>query len=170
MKKIWIIAVMALSLGACSSAVDNGKSTDNNGNETQVDSTQQGSGVKMESTGKPIHLSEADFKNNVFDFTKGGNWQYKGDKPCIIDFYADWCGPCRMIAPYMEEMAATYKNDIYVYKVNTDYAQTLAQYFGINSIPAVMFVPMSGEPQMAVGANEKSFYTDMVKKVLLVKK
>ena len=117
--------------------------------------------------GQPIHLSQDEFIEKVFDFRGGGNWLYKGDKPCIVDFYADWCGPCRSIAPYMNEFAATYAGQIYVYKVNTDFAQELAMALGINSIPMVLMVPQHGDPMRMDGAMPKDRYESAIRQILL---
>ncbi|GAB4455931.1 MAG: thioredoxin [Bacteroidales bacterium] len=116
------------------------------------------------------YLTSATFKQKVFDYSKSKTWSYKGKIPCIIDFYADWCRPCKMIAPYLEELSNDYKGKIYVYKVNTEKEQELAQVFGIQSIPAVLFVPMSGEPQMMIGAHPKTEYEKQVNTFLKVKK
>lgn len=116
------------------------------------------------------YLTAATFKQKVFDYSKSKTWSYKGKIPCIIDFYADWCRPCKMIAPYLDELGRDYKGKIYVYKVNTDKEQELAQVFGIQSIPAVLFVPMSGEPQMMIGAHPKAEYEKQVNTILKVKK
>ncbi|NSW44463.1 MAG: thioredoxin [Bacteroidales bacterium] len=126
---------------------------------------------KSQAEGNNIeYLTAATFKQKVFDYTKSKTWNYKGKLPCIIDFYADWCRPCKMIAPYLEELSQTYKGKIYVYKVNTDKEQELAQIFGIQSIPAVLFVPMTGEPQMMIGAHPKTEYEKQVNTFLKVKK
>ena len=111
--------------------------------------------------GKPIQLDKQTFIKRVYDFEKSPQkWVYAGDKPCVIDFYADWCGPCKMIAPYLEEIAGKYNGKVYVYKVNVDNQQELAQFFGIQSIPAVLFCPLEGKPQMMTGSRPKEdFYT-----------
>ena len=111
--------------------------------------------------GKPIQLDKQTFLKRVYDFEKNPqNWTYAGDKPCVIDFYADWCGPCKVIAPYLEEIAGKYNGKVYVYKVNVDNQQELAQFFGIQSIPAVLFCPMVGKPTMMTGSRPKEdFYT-----------
>ena len=106
--------------------------------------------------GKPIQLDKQAFLKRVYDFEKNPQkWVYAGDKPCVIDFYADWCGPCKIIAPYLEDIAGKYKDKVYVYKVNVDNQQELAQFFGIQSIPPVLFCPMEGKPQMITGARPK---------------
>ena len=120
--------------------------------------------------GKPIHITREDFLEKVHNYEKNADqWQYLGDKPCLIDFYADWCGPCRSIAPVLEELAEEYKDDIYIYKVNTDEEQELAGAFGIMSIPSLLFCPMDGDPQMATGALPKATFKQAINEVLLKK-
>ena len=94
-------------------------------------------------------------------------WKYLGDKPAIIDFYADWCGPCKMIAPVLEELANEYADDIYIYKVDTEKEKELAAVFGIRSIPSLLFVPMGEAPQMAQGALPKHAFKEAIETVLL---
>jgi thioredoxin 1 len=114
-------------------------------------------------------MSTQMFSKLVWDYKKNPNeFTYNGDLPCIIDFYADWCRPCRMVAPIMEEFAKEYKGKIRIYKVNTDGEQELAQMFQIRSIPAVMFVPKKGKPQMSVGALPKESFKQMINEVLKV--
>jgi len=127
---------------------------------------------KMETkTEKTIHLTKADFLTKVADYEKNPvEWKYLGDKPAIIDFYASWCGPCKMIAPILEELAEEFENDIYVYKVDTEQEQELAAAFGIRSIPTLLFVPMEGQPQMTQGAMPKSTFKQVIEEVLLLKK
>jgi thioredoxin 1 len=110
------------------------------------------------------------FNKLVWDYKKNPNeFMFKGDLPVIIDFYADWCRPCRMVAPIMEEFAKEYKGKIRIYKVNTDAEQELAQMFQIRSIPAVMFVPKKGKPQMSVGALPKADFQKIINDFLQVK-
>jgi thioredoxin len=123
------------------------------------------------SSGKPIHLDKPMFIAKVFDFEKSPDkWIFKGDKPCLIDFYADWCGPCKMIAPFMEDFASTYKDQINVYKINVDEQRELSTYFGIQSIPAILFCPMKGQPQMVTGALPKDEFVKRIETILLEKK
>jgi thioredoxin len=118
--------------------------------------------------GKTIHMDKAMFLERVMDFEKNKEtWIYLGDKPAIIDFYADWCKPCKMIAPIMEELAAEYKDQIYIYKVDTQVERELASVFGIRSIPAVLFIPMEGKPQMSTGALPKETFKDAIDNFLL---
>lgn len=120
---------------------------------------------------KTIKLTKAEFLNKVHNYESSPKeWKYLGDKPCIIDFYADWCGPCRKVAPILEELAAEYKGEIYVYKIDTDKEPDLAAAFGIRSIPTLLFVPMNAEPQMSQGALPKASFKEAIETVLLGKK
>lgn len=120
---------------------------------------------------EPIHLTKEEFLAKVANYeTNPSEWKYLGDKPCIIDFYANWCGPCKMIAPILEELAKEYAGQIYIYKVNTEDEQELAGAFGIRSIPSLLFVPMEGQPQMAMGALPKATFKEAIDDVLLNKK
>ncbi len=101
--------------------------------------------------------------------TNPTEWKYLGDKPALIDFYASWCGPCKALAPVLEELAAEYGDSIYIYKVNTEEEQELAAAFGIRSIPTLLFIPTSGKPQIAQGALPKASLKEAIDKVLLNK-
>lgn len=117
-----------------------------------------------------IHLTKADFLTKVVDYENNPEaWKYLGDKPAIIDFYASWCGPCKMIAPILEELATEYAGQIYIYKVDTEKEQELAAAFGIRSIPTLLFIPMNGKPQLAQGAMPKSAFKEAIDSVLLKK-
>ena len=119
---------------------------------------------------KTIELTKADFLKKIVDYEKNPEeWIYLGDKPAIIDFYASWCGPCKMVAPVLEELAAEYDGQIYVYKVNTEQEQELAALFNIRSIPSILFIPMNDKPQMAMGAMPKSSFKEAIDGVLLKK-
>lgn len=122
------------------------------------------------SEGQVVQLTKAVFLEKVYDYEKNPKqWTFKGDKPCIIDFYADWCKPCKMIAPIMAELAEKYKGEIIIYKVNTDQERELAQFFGIRSIPTIYFCPADGDPQMAQGAMPKETYEKAITELLLKK-
>ena len=97
-------------------------------------------------------------------------WKYEGEKPCLIDFYADWCGPCKMVAPVLEELQKEYGDSLHIYKVDTEDQRELAGMFGIQSIPSLLFVPVDGQPQMAMGALPKSTFEQAFKEVLKVEK
>lgn len=117
----------------------------------------------------PIDLDRNSFIENVFDYREAEEWNYIGDKPAIIDFWAGWCGPCLQIAPVLEDLAKEYGDDIYVYKVNVDEQTELAQAFGIRSLPTILFVPMDGVPQAVMGAAPKSKLKNAVETILLGK-
>lgn len=96
-------------------------------------------------------LNIESFKEKVFDFSANKNWTFKGKRPAIVDFYADWCGPCRALSPILETVSKKYANQVDVYKVNTESTPELAALFGVKGIPSLLFIPMSGEPAMASG-------------------
>ena len=115
-----------------------------------------------------INLTKEDFLNKVMDYEKNPTeWKYKGDKPAIIDFYASWCGPCKMLAPVLEELAKEYEGQIYIYKVDTEAEEELSRAFGIRSIPTMLFVPMNGQPMMTQGALPKAELDKIIKERLL---
>ena len=114
------------------------------------------------------HLTLDTFKAKVFNFTDNKEWKFEGEKPCIIDFYADWCGPCKMVAPILEELAKEYDGKLNVYKVDTEEQRELAGIFGVQSIPSLLFVPKEGQPQMAMGALPKETFIQAFKDVLNV--
>jgi thioredoxin len=113
-------------------------------------------------------LTHADFKTKVFDYESNPNWNFKGARPAIIDFYADWCGPCKRLTPIMEELSKEYDGLVDIYKVNIDTEQELAGAFGIMSVPSILFIPMTGEPQMAQGALPKDILVKAISEVLNV--
>lgn len=116
------------------------------------------------------HLTMETFKEKVFNFEANKDWKYEGSVPCMIDFYADWCGPCKMVAPVLEELQKEYGDKIVIYKVNTEQEQQLAGMFGIQSIPSLLFVPTEGQPQMAMGALPKPTFEKAISDVLKVDK
>ena len=116
------------------------------------------------------HLNESTFKEKVFDYEKNKEWAFIGNKPCLIDFYADWCGPCKMLAPMLEELNNEYNGKIDIYKVNTEEARELSTVFGIQSIPSLLFIPQTGQPQMATGALPKETFVKVIKDVMGVEK
>lgn len=159
-----LLATIALSLSMV--ACDNqGKNNNSNIVETKSSKTENN---MTTATKKTINLTRAEFLTKVANFEESPDkWVYLGDKPAIIDFYADWCGPCKMIAPILEELAAEYDGQIYIYKVDTEAEQQLAGEFGIRSIPSLLFVPMGEEPQMAQGALPKDAFKQAIEEVLL---
>ena len=151
MKKLMAAALALLTLtGVCEA-----KANDNKNQKTNM---------------KTIALNKADFLKKVADYENNPEtWKYLGDKPALVDFYASWCGPCKALAPVLEELAAEYGDSIYIYKINTEEEQELAAAFGIRSIPTLLFIPKDGKPQMAQGALPKASLKEAIDKVLLNK-
>lgn len=114
-----------------------------------------------------IPLTTQDFKDKVFDYENEKAWRYKGTIPAIIDFYADWCGPCKMVAPVLEELAEQYKGDLIIYKVNTEKEIELSSAFGIQSIPTFLFIPVNGDPMLQPGAFPKKIFQRLIEERLL---
>ncbi|WP_462316999.1 thioredoxin [Marinilabilia sp.] len=115
-------------------------------------------------------LTKETFKEKVFDFENNKEWKFEGDKPCLIDFYADWCQPCKMVAPILDELSDEYDGKVDIYKIDTEDQRELAGMFGIQSIPSLLFVPTEGQPQMAQGALPKDTFERAIKDVLKVEK
>jgi len=113
-------------------------------------------------------LTKKDFLEKVFDFEKNKDWKFQGELPAVIDFWAPWCGPCRMVGPVIEELSKEYDGKVNFYKVNTDEEQELAGAFGIRSIPSLLFIPKTGQPKMAVGALPKATLKQAVEEELLM--
>jgi thioredoxin 1 len=115
------------------------------------------------------NLTKDTFVEKVFDFENNKEWKFNGSKPAIVDFYADWCGPCKMVAPIMEELSKDFEGKLDVYKIDTEKEQELASVFGIRSIPSILFIPMEGQPQMATGALPKDAMVKAIGDILGVK-
>ena len=126
-------------------------------------------------SGATIKLTKQEFLEKVMNYEKNQTeWVYEGDKPAIVDFYADWCGPCRRAAPILDELAAEYKGQIYIYKVDTEKERELAAVFGIQSLPSFLFVPQEGRPSMSNGIAQtpeatKEMFKQMIDEILLGK-
>ncbi len=125
--------------------------------------------AKEKPTTKVVHITKADFLKKVYDFEKNPDeWRYLGSQPAIVDFYADWCGPCRQLSPVLDELAKEYSGKLTIYKVNVDNERGLATFFGIRSIPTLLFIPMKGKPQRSLGALSKTELKGIIKDVLKV--
>ena len=118
-----------------------------------------------------IQMDKQMFLDKVFDYTTGATeWKYQSSKPAVIDFYATWCGPCRMVAPILKDLAKEYGDSIVVYKVDTDKEKELSMAMGIQSLPTIVFIPQTGQPQIIVGAADKATFKRAINEVLLNKK
>jgi len=113
------------------------------------------------------HLTKETFLEKIFDYENSKEWQFQGEIPAVIDFYADWCGPCKMVAPIIEELSTEYDGRVNFYKIDTEDQQELAAAFGIQSIPSLLFIPVEGKPQMAAGALPKDTFKEVIDKELL---
>lgn len=154
LKDLFLISVVLL-LVSCSMSAKSDK------NETE----------KVAAQGEVVVLDKANFLTKVYNYEKNqSEWVYEGEKPCIVDFYADWCGPCKKVAPILKELAGEYKNDIIIYKINVDNEKELAAAFGIQSIPTLLFIPAKGKPQLAQGALSKEQFIEQINGFLLGKK
>ena len=115
----------------------------------------------------PEHLTKQTFLEKVFNYEQNKEWKFEGELPCLIDFYADWCGPCKMVAPVMEKLSVEYDGKVNFYKIDTEAEQELAAAFGIRSIPSLLFIPKDGQPQMAVGALPENTIKQVIDEQLL---
>jgi thioredoxin len=156
-KLIFASILLAASFTACAG----------NNKENKPEKNNQ---LKQEKKMGTIHLTKTEFLSKVANYEANPTeWKYLGDKPCIIDFYASWCGPCKTVAPILEDLAKEYDGQIYIYKVNTEEEQELAGAFGIRSIPTILFCPMGSAPQMAQGALPRDAFKKAITEVLLKK-
>lgn len=156
---------LLLFASACVALVSCAKQGNENNTNLQNTATD-----KTEQTMKPIQLTKAEFLTRVADYESSpAEWKYLGDKPAIVDFYATWCGPCKRLAPILEELAEEYGDKLVIYKVDVDQEQELAAVFGIQSIPTLLFVPVDGNPQIAQGLLPKSELKKAIETVLGVK-
>ncbi len=162
-KFIVTVFIIAAGLSVFQSCSKNANTQTGSNNENNVTSLNN----QKEKKGKMEHLTAATFKSKIFDYENNKEWKYEGDKPAIIDFYADWCGPCKMVAPVLEELAGEYEGKVNIYKVDTEVEQELASVFGIRSIPSILFIPVSGQPQMAAGAMPKEGFVQAINEILL---
>ena len=116
------------------------------------------------------NLTKENFLKKVFNYEENKEWKFEGKRPALIDFYADWCGPCKMLAPILEQLSEEYGDKIDIYKIDTEAEQELSAAFSIRSIPSMLFCPLEGEPQMANGALPKPELERIIADVLKVEK
>jgi len=157
MKLYYLIGfiIWSLTVGSCAHA--NNKTTHKTKNN-----------IEQKSDRKVVEMNAAMFKEKITDYTKNsGNWNYKGNRPVVIDFYATWCGPCRITAPIIDELAREYDGQIEFYKVDVDKNAELSSAFNIQSIPTFLFIPTTGQPQQSVGVMTKSQFEEIIKQNLL---
>ncbi len=158
-----------LTLNSCKGKGDNKDTKEITENKTENAENKTLESVTVLDGGEVYVLTTAEFKSRIYDYSQSSEWKFKGTKPCIIDFYADWCKPCKMVAPIMEELAKQYGSNVIFYKVNTDNEPDLANAFGISSIPSILFCPGDGsQPQIATGAMAKEEYVKIITEVLKV--
>ncbi len=167
MRKIYfLVFAIAILLFSCSSKNEN-KSAENN-DQFISQNDQAFSQQKLSADVKPVYLTTNDFKAKVWDYESNPQaFVYKGKLPCIIDFYADWCKPCKLVAPIMDELAKEYNGRVIVYKVNTDKERELASLFRVTSIPSILFAPVDGKPAMQPGALLKEDYIKIIDEFVL---
>jgi thioredoxin len=145
-----ISAAIIFALLSCSSRTDKKLIVENTG--LPVTKSGMIAAVDTLINNKPVHLTKADFLKVVMNYEKNPDvWTYLGNKPCLIDFYADWCRPCKITAPILDELAAQYEGRIIIYKINVDKEQELAGLFGIESIPSFLYCPLKGKPTISSG-------------------
>lgn len=165
MNKVLIVAISMIVFASCNSTSTKKDLNENEDNSTKVETTKNADTGNTD--GRVIHLTTETFKQQVFNFEVNKEWKYEGTIPCIVDFYADWCGPCKQVAPILDELAKEYDGKIFIYKVDTDKQKELAGAFGIRSIPSILFVPVEGQPQMSQGALPKESFVKAIEEVLL---
>ena len=158
MKKIITILVIAILLTACGNSKDDKKKANN----------EEATAVEVEDNSLVKSLNYKRFVKDIWDIEKyPDSFAYQGKLPCIIDFYADWCGPCKKIAPIMEELAKEYEDRLIIYKVNTDEEAKLSTIFEVKNIPTIYFMPVEGQPLKQVGARSKEEYISIINKYLM---
>jgi thioredoxin 1 len=166
--KIIPVAVLALSLTVFYSCSEKaGSQTNGTTGNTQPAGNNKNFNKSENKKEKMEHLTSETFKQKVFDYENNKEWKYEGELPAIVDFYADWCGPCKMVAPVLDELSNEYDGKVSIYKVDTEEQQELAAVFGIRSIPSILFIPKNGQPQMSMGAMPKEGFVQAINEILL---
>ena len=181
MKKLIQVSFLSLFLLAATSCNTGNEGAQENNSKTSTEAQSNGAQNQMidQQTPQqkrtqnsedinPIQITTADFKDKIWDYENDPEaWAYKGDLPCVVDFYADWCKPCKRVAPIMDDLADYYAGRVQFYKVNTDDERELSTVFQISSIPAILFAPSEGKPAMQPGAMTKDDYIKIIDKFVL---
>lgn len=162
---IIISTIVSVSFFSCGSSGDKHIEVKNSTESVKTEKTAQVETIDVPSAVK--HISQLEFSEKIFDYKTQTEWNFKGTKPCIVDFYADWCKPCKVLAPIYEKLAAKYEGKVDFYKINVDHNKELAGAFRVNSIPTVLFCPMGEQPQMSMGALPEAELEKAINTVLL---
>ena len=161
-KLLLIVAIVFIGLSACSQNKDKTRTK-----ATKAKTEKTTTAATDTATGKVIFLTTAEFKKKVIDFEKHPNeWVFEGKNPAIIDFFATWCGPCRRMSPTVDKIAKDYAGKIDVYKIDIDKEKQVAMVFGIQSVPTILFVPVTGKPTMQEGALDEASFRQAIREVL----
>ena len=164
MKRLFQIFAIGLiiTFAACNQSQESESQTTHSTDKTQNEVVSDNGDIK------PIYLTTDEFKDLVWNYEANPQeWVYNGEIPCVVDFYADWCKPCKIVAPIMDDLADHYKGKVQIYKVNTDNERELATVFQVRSIPSILFVPMEGRPAMQAGAMSKEDYIRIIDENIL---
>ena len=171
-KLVFILALAVISLQSCNSSQAKSNGNESNSNRTPAETVSQNDGAE----GGTVKLNKAKFLAEVWDYESSPKeWKYKGTKPALIDFYADWCGPCKIAGPILEEISNEYAGKVTIYKIDTQVEQELAAVFGIQGIPYFLYIPMKGLPTPASGIartkeDTKKMFQENIENILLVSK
>jgi thioredoxin 1 len=167
MKRQHLLIALAIFIAACGQTAKEEQTTeDQNENVLITEESVPEEKIAVEQ-GKVMKLNNETFRQLVHDYKADPTWSFKGDLPCIIDFYADWCAPCRTIAPILDELAKEYEGQINIFKVDTDVEAELSSFYGIQYLPTLLFCKNGAEPVKQVGAFSKADYVNMIEKDLL---
>lgn len=168
MNRIFTVILAGVLMSVTATACSNVNSENSETKQTTTETVATGN-PSGEETNKPEYLTVETFKQKIWNYEKNPQeWVYEGTEPAIVDFYADWCKPCKMVAPFLEEISNEYAGKVKVYKINTDKQKELASVFQVSSIPTFLYIPAKGQPQMDRGYKDKATFERVIKEILLV--